>query len=135
MASANATTHTHYDVDHNFFVRTRARWPQLACPSRVPPAHTPVAIHIIAHQPFTAAQVQLWGSKQFTIFSPRDADRLYLFPEMHPRARKSQVTLERPDPSLFPRFLGTPHRQVTLHPGDVLCHLRGITITLRTPDD
>ena len=34
------------------------------------------------------------GRKQFTIFPPDEFDRLYLYPEAHPRARKSQVKLE-----------------------------------------
>jgi hypothetical protein len=83
MGSANTTTHTHYDVDHNFFV-------------------------------------QLFGRKRFTIFAPSESANLYLFPEMHPRARKSQVTLEHPDESRFPRFRHAQRLSVIVEHGDVL---------------
>jgi hypothetical protein len=73
--------------------------------------------------------VQLYGSKRIRCYPPSAATALYVFPDAHPRARKSQANLDdnisnNPDTQhrLFPmlRNLTPPVLDVTLHPGDVL---------------
>ncbi len=74
-------------------------------------AHYDVADNVI---------VQLFGSKRIRCFSPKAASALHVFPDAHPRARKSQVNFDTPDYDTFPNFSLLPHPviDVELLPGD-----------------
>ncbi|KAL3906833.1 MAG: hypothetical protein SGPRY_010399 [Prymnesium sp.] len=65
--------------------------------------------------------VQCWGTKEFLLYPPSAADALHVYPDSHPRARKSQVCLERPDFERHPRARKLPEpTRVVLEPGDAL---------------
>jgi hypothetical protein len=69
--------------------------------------------------------VQLHGSKRVRIFSPMvGISHLHVFPDAHPRARKSQVNLDiiSETNERFPHFtnLPPPTMDVILHQGDAL---------------
>jgi len=66
--------------------------------------------------------VQVYGTKCFHLYPPSKAAELHVYPDAHPRARKSQVDFDAPDLKLFPLFktLGDPYMKVTLKPGDAL---------------
>lgn len=76
-------------------------------------AHYDVANNVI---------VQLHGSKRVRCYPPRAAKSLHVFPDAHPRARKSQVNFDEPDHEHFPHFssLQPPVLDVILRPGDAL---------------
>ena len=76
-------------------------------------AHYDVADNVI---------VQLFGTKRIRCYSPKVASALHVFPDAHPRARKSQVNFDRPDYDAYPNFLTLPDPviDVTLLPGDAL---------------
>jgi hypothetical protein len=80
---AGVTSHTHYDVQHNFFVQVK-------------------------------------GTKRFLLWPPEEADNLYLYPYLHPRALLSQVSFTAPDLTAFPRFSKTRAIVAELKAGDVL---------------
>ena len=65
--------------------------------------------------------VNLSGSKEFLLWPPQSSGELHLFPDAHPRARKAQVCVERPDYDAHPLAadLASPIR-VLLGPGDAL---------------
>lgn len=65
--------------------------------------------------------VQLHGRKTFTCFPPTQHFNLHVFPDAHPRARKSQVNFDTPDPARFPLFAQRKHGLTfDLGPGDTL---------------
>mmetsp|Transcript_5960 Transcript_5960/g.9286 ORF Transcript_5960/g.9286 Transcript_5960/m.9286 type:complete len:401 (-) Transcript_5960:243-1445(-) len=66
--------------------------------------------------------VQVYGTKCFHLYPPSKATELHVYPDAHPRARKSQVDFDDPDLKLLPLFetLGDPYMKVTLKPGDAL---------------
>lgn len=66
--------------------------------------------------------VQLFGTKRVRCYHPHAAQALHVFPDAHPRARKSQVNFDKPDHDRFPHFasLGSPVLDVVLQPGDAL---------------
>jgi hypothetical protein len=71
--------------------------------------------------------LQLHGSKRVRCFHPLlGASHLHVFPDAHPRARKSQVDFDAPtttsNKERFPHFvnLPPPTLDVTLRPGDAL---------------
>ena len=66
--------------------------------------------------------VQLYGSKRVRCFHPAAACALHVFPDAHPRARKSQVDFDEPDHRRFPHLasLPAPVLDVVLQPGDAL---------------
>ncbi len=68
------------------------------------------------------AFAQIHGEKRFRIYPPDAVRQLHMFPDAHPRARKSQVDLDAPDKSIFPDVasLPPPYLDVVLQPGDVL---------------
>jgi len=76
-------------------------------------AHYDVADNVI---------VQLFGSKRIRCYSPDAASALHVFPDAHPRARKSQVNFDNPDHALFPNFslLPPPEIDVELETGSAL---------------
>lgn len=76
-------------------------------------AHYDVADNVI---------VQLHGTKRLRCYAPHAATALHVFPDAHPRARKSQVNFDEPDHDRFPLFstLSLPALDVTLQPGDAL---------------
>jgi hypothetical protein len=76
-------------------------------------AHYDVADNVI---------VQLHGRKRVRCYPPAAHEALCVFPDAHPRARKSQVNFDRPDLRLHPAFatLGSPFLDVVLMPGDAL---------------
>jgi|EP01046_Picozoa_sp_COSAG06_P050652 hypothetical protein len=76
-------------------------------------AHYDVADNVI---------VQLHGTKRLRCYPPQAATCLHVFPDAHPRARKSQVNFDSPDTTRFPLFaaLPPPALDITLHPGDAL---------------
>lgn len=76
-------------------------------------AHYDVADNVI---------VQLHGTKRLQCYPPHAAAALHVFPDAHPRARKSQVNFDDPDHTRFPLFstLPPPALDVTLQPGDAL---------------
>jgi hypothetical protein len=59
--------------------------------------------------------VQLHGSKRFKFFSPATSAQLHLFPDAHPRARKSQVDFDASPASNLARF---PNYAEGLLPGE-----------------
>ena len=65
--------------------------------------------------------VQLSGEKEFLLWPPEAHAALHLFPDCHPRSRKAQLDLERPDRAAHPlsEALPPPLRLV-LSAGDVL---------------
>ena len=65
--------------------------------------------------------VQLHGRKEFRLYPPDAACSLHVFPDAHPRARKSQVCIEQPDLERhsLAAALCAPLR-VVLEPGDAL---------------
>ena len=66
--------------------------------------------------------VQLFGTKRIRCYHPGAAWALHVFPDAHPRARKSQVNFDKPDHIRFPHFssLPPPILDVVLRPGDAL---------------
>lgn len=76
-------------------------------------AHYDVADNII---------VQLHGTKRVRCYPPSAHEALHVFPDAHPRARKSQVDFDFPDLNRFPNFesIGCPYLDVTLRAGDSL---------------
>jgi len=76
-------------------------------------AHYDVADNIIC---------QLHGTKRVRCYSPEAASALHVFPDAHPRARKSQVNFDDPDLERFPYFssLAPPDLDVVLEPGCAL---------------
>mmetsp|Transcript_9614 Transcript_9614/g.19928 ORF Transcript_9614/g.19928 Transcript_9614/m.19928 type:complete len:433 (-) Transcript_9614:6-1304(-) len=79
--------------------------------------------------------IQVYGEKEFWCYPPSETSNLHVFPDAHPRARKSQVDFDRPDASLFPRFANLPPPlKFVLRPGDALYippfwfhHVRALT--------
>jgi hypothetical protein len=61
---------------------------------------------------------QVWGQKQFILFSP-DQVRL-LYPRTGERFRSSPIDPVRPDLDAYPRFAEATPIVVTLNPGDIL---------------
>jgi hypothetical protein len=62
--------------------------------------------------------VQLSGRKEFWLWAPSFAADLHLFPDAHPRSRKSQLHFE---PELADRWSGVPEpTRVVLGPGDAI---------------
>jgi hypothetical protein len=76
-------------------------------------AHYDVADNVI---------VQLFGTKRIRCYPPKAATALYVFPDAHPRARKSQVNFDAPDCDRFQHFatLPSPVLDVVLKPGDAI---------------
>jgi Cupin-like domain len=76
-------------------------------------AHYDVADNVI---------VQLFGTKRIRCYPPKAATALYVFPDAHPRARKSQVNFDAPDSERFPHVatLAPPVLDVILTPGDAI---------------
>ena len=66
--------------------------------------------------------VQLFGSKRIRCYPPGSAEALHVFPDAHPRARKSQVDFDNPNHVRFPRFssLPAPFLDIVLRPGDAI---------------
>ena len=70
--------------------------------------------------------VQLYGLKRVRCYHPRAATALHVFPDAHPRARKSQVNFDDKNNEMntdrFPFFgaLEPPVLDVVLRPGDAL---------------
>lgn len=66
--------------------------------------------------------VQLFGTKRVRCYHPEAAWALHVFPDAHPRARKSQVNFDEPDHARFPHFssLPSPVLDIVLKPGDAL---------------
>lgn len=65
--------------------------------------------------------VQLHGTKRVRCYPPSAASSLYVFPDAHPRARKSQVYFDNPNWDLFPLFDDSnPVLDVVLQPGDAI---------------
>jgi hypothetical protein len=68
--------------------------------------------------------VQLHGSKRFKFYSPTKSTQLHLFPDAHPRARKSQVDFDAAPGSSekFPNYAKdlAPDLELVLGPGDCL---------------
>jgi hypoxia-inducible factor 1-alpha inhibitor (HIF hydroxylase) len=63
---------------------------------------------------------QVTGHKRFIFFHPQDFGKMYLYPAHHARDRYSQVDLQNPDYSKFPKFKGIVGHEAVLGPGDVL---------------
>lgn len=67
--------------------------------------------------------LQLYGTKRVRCYSPSSGLRhLHVFPDAHPRARKSQVDFDHADFVRFPQFedCPAPSLDVVLGPGDIL---------------
>ena len=64
--------------------------------------------------------VMLVGEKRLTLFPPRDHPYLYLVPRAGGGLRLSQVQMEEPDHSAFPRFADAHPIEVVLRAGEVL---------------
>lgn len=63
---------------------------------------------------------QLYGTKVFTVFDPRDSDRLYPYHHDAPTAHLSYVDPERPDLGKYPDFAHAPEIRFTMQPGELL---------------
>ena len=76
-------------------------------------AHYDVADNVI---------VQLYGTKRIRCYPPEAATALHVFPDAHPRARKSQVDWDAPDHERFGQFatLTPPVLDAVLQPGDAI---------------
>ena len=76
-------------------------------------AHYDVADNVIC---------QMFGTKRVRCYNPGLARTLHVFPDAHPRARKSQVDFDDPDLEMFPNFaeLPPPDFDVVLRPGHAL---------------
>ncbi len=76
-------------------------------------AHYDVADNVIC---------QLFGTKRIRCYNPSAASALHVFPDAHPRARKSQVDFDKPNHKLFSKFssLPPPDVDVVLRPGSTL---------------
>mmetsp|Transcript_16653 Transcript_16653/g.40467 ORF Transcript_16653/g.40467 Transcript_16653/m.40467 type:complete len:462 (+) Transcript_16653:216-1601(+) len=76
-------------------------------------AHYDVADNIIC---------QMFGTKRIRCYNPSSARALHVFPDAHPRARKSQVDFDHPNLERFPNFaeLPSPDLDVVLRPGHAL---------------
>ena len=76
-------------------------------------AHYDVADNVIC---------QLFGTKRIRCYNPCTASALHVFPDAHPRARKSQVDFDHPNLERFPNFstLAPPDLDVVLRPGNTL---------------
>ncbi|KNC83231.1 hypothetical protein, variant [Sphaeroforma arctica JP610] len=90
--------------------------PTMSCwigePGVVTQAHYDVANNIF---------VQLHGQKEITFYHPNQAPNLYVFPDAHPRSRKSQVDFDQPNLLQFPGFASAEKWQtVILNPGDAV---------------
>jgi hypothetical protein len=68
---------------------------------------------------------QLQGKRRVTLFAPADTPCLYPYPMRTLHWHHSQVRLEAPDPTQFPRFGNARALQVELAAGDVLFIPRG----------
>ena len=69
--------------------------------------------------------LQLEGRKRFRFFSPAVSERLHLYPDAHPRARKSMLDMDGVDAARFPRFARDGAAppcalDVTLEPGEAV---------------
>ena len=65
--------------------------------------------------------VQLSGSKEFLLWPPQHSAALHLFPDAHPRARKSQLCIGDPDLCRHPLAAALPPPiRILLQPGDAL---------------
>jgi len=65
--------------------------------------------------------VQLSGDKEFLLWPPEAHTALHLFPDCHPRSRKAQLDVERPDRALHPLAAALPPPlRLVLSAGDVL---------------
>lgn len=65
--------------------------------------------------------VQLHGTKEFLCWPPSAHEALHLFPDAHPRARKSQVTIEQPDLEMHPLMASLPAPlRIVLEPGSAI---------------
>jgi len=98
-----------------------SRWPELGPKSSmwISSQGTGTRAHYDA---FDNEFFQVEGRKRFRIFSPKEHFHLHLFPDAHPKARKSQVDSDAPDMERFPLFrhLGPPFWEGVLEPGDGL---------------
>ena len=64
--------------------------------------------------------VQLVGRKRFTLWSPWQHERMYVYPRIHPLWHKSRINFKDPDISSFPSFSRSQATVVTVDPGDIL---------------
>jgi hypothetical protein len=86
----------------------------MGSPGSATQAHYDVADNVI---------VQLSGTKRIRVYHPKAATALYVFPDAHPRARKSQVNFDAPDHARFLNFasqLPAPVIDTVLQQGDAL---------------
>lgn len=64
--------------------------------------------------------VQVHGRKRFWLFPPYEAERLELFPRLHPLWHKAQVWVEAPDIVAQPAAANLAPLEAELSPGDIL---------------
>lgn len=69
--------------------------------------------------PFVSFLYQVMGRKRFRLFSPDQADRLYVM-RAYNRSRPCWVSAEAPDYTRFPAFAEARHVDVEIGPGDLL---------------
>jgi hypothetical protein len=93
------------------------------------PAHSSINVwmgqpHVIAHCHYDGYHnfyAQLYGTKKFTLFSPREWPSLYPYPFLHPSHAQAQPNISRPNQvKLFPLLEHVEAYEVTLVPGDLL---------------
>jgi len=64
--------------------------------------------------------VQLHGSKRFSLASPSEWDKVYLYPKFHLKDRNAMVNISNPDLDTYPRFADAVIAEVVVTRGDVL---------------
>lgn len=80
---------------------------------------------------YHAFAFQIYGTKEWTLFSPSDSENLYPKPDW---PNQSQVTdLEHPDQAGFPRFANATRHRFVLQPGEMLFLPCGWWHTTRLP--
>lgn len=65
--------------------------------------------------------IQLHGRKEFLVWPPQYHEALHLFPDSHPRSRKSMLRIEEPDLARHPLAVALPPPlRLVLEPGDAI---------------
>lgn len=64
--------------------------------------------------------VHVSGKKRFVLYPPWEYPKMYVFPRIHPRWHKSQVSFDTPNLSKTPKYQQVKAYEAVLSPGEVL---------------